>query len=99
MKILVLAGDLSPERNVSLSSAAMISEALRNLGHKVAMVDLFFGLECPAEEAERLFEAAIPEEYKRVGQVAPDLAQVRAARRRHHELRVHGLAVRLGPGR
>lgn len=81
MKILVLAGGLSPERNVSLSSAAMISEALRNLGHKVAMVDLFFGLDCPVEEAEQLFEAAIPEEYKRVGQVAPDLAQVRAARK------------------
>ena len=29
MKIVVLAGGLSPERNVSLSSGAMVSEALR----------------------------------------------------------------------
>ena len=43
MKIVVLAGGLSPERNVSLSSGAMVSEALREQGHQVALVDLFFG--------------------------------------------------------
>ena len=45
MKIVVLAGGLSPERNVSLSSGAMVSEALREQGHQVALVDLFFGTE------------------------------------------------------
>ncbi|RAZ93907.1 D-alanine--D-alanine ligase, partial [Klebsiella oxytoca] len=44
MKILVLAGGLSPERNVSLSSGAMVCEALRKRGHQVAMMDLFYGL-------------------------------------------------------
>ena len=33
MKIVVLAGGLSPERNVSLSSGTMIAHALRGLGH------------------------------------------------------------------
>ena len=34
MKIVVLAGGLSPERNVSLSSGAMVCEALRSKGHQ-----------------------------------------------------------------
>ena len=45
MKIVVLAGGLSPERNVSLSSGVMVAEALRSRGHRVALVDLYFGLE------------------------------------------------------
>ena len=32
MKIVVLAGGLSPERNVSLSTGVMVTEALRRLG-------------------------------------------------------------------
>ena len=52
MKIVVLAGGLSPERNVSLSSGAMVCEALRARGHQAALVDMFFGLEgrSPAED-------------------------------------------------
>ena len=45
MKIVVLAGGLSPERNVSLSSGTMITHALRSLGHQAALVDMYFGLE------------------------------------------------------
>ena len=44
MNILVLAGGLSPERNVSLSSGAMVCQALRERGHRAALVDLFFGV-------------------------------------------------------
>ena len=40
MKIVVLAGGLSPERNVSLSSGTMIAQALERLGHQVALVDM-----------------------------------------------------------
>ena len=39
MKIVVMAGGLSPERNVSLSSGVMIAEALRNRGHRAALVE------------------------------------------------------------
>ena len=45
MDIVVLAGGLSPERNVSFSSGAMVCEALAGLGHRVALVDAFLGLE------------------------------------------------------
>lgn len=81
MKILVLAGGLSPERNVSLSSGAMVCQALRDRGHQAALVDLFFGLEGDADSGEALYSAPIPEELKRVSRQAPDLEQVRASRK------------------
>ncbi|WP_288529250.1 D-alanine--D-alanine ligase [uncultured Secundilactobacillus sp.] len=44
MKIVVLAGGRSTERNVSLSSSARVANALREKGHQVAVADLFLGL-------------------------------------------------------
>ena len=79
MKIVVLAGGLSPERNVSLSSGAMVTQALRGRGHQVALVDLFFGLE-GTDRTRDLFDAPIPEQFKKVSRQAPDLAQIRASR-------------------
>ena len=81
MKIVVLAGGLSPERNVALSSGAMVCQALRSRGHQVALVDLFFGLEDVDGGMEALFDAPIPEAFKRVSPQAPDLDQVRASRK------------------
>lgn len=79
MKIVVLAGGLSPERNVSLSSGAMVTQALRSRGHQVALVDLFFGLE-GTDRTKDLYDAPIPESFKKVSPQAPDLEQVRASR-------------------
>ena len=81
MKIVVLAGGLSPERNVSLSSGSMVCQALRDRGHQVALVDLFFGLEDHKGEPEELFNAPIPDSFKKVSRQAPDLEQVRASRK------------------
>lgn len=81
MKIVVLAGGLSGERNVSLSSGTMVTEALRQRGHKVALVDLFFGLEKYAGKAEELYNEPVPEDWKRVSRQAPDLAAVREERK------------------
>ena len=83
MKILVLAGGLSPERNVSLSSGAMVCQALRERGHQAALVDLFFGVDEDEEELmglEGRYSAPIPEELKKVAREAPDLDQLRASR-------------------
>lgn len=65
MKIVVLCGGLSPERDVSLSTAAMSAAALRRLGHEVTCVDLFLGVVEPAAV---------------VGEDAPDLDALRALR-------------------
>lgn len=79
MKILVLAGGLSPERNVSLSSGAMVCQALRDRGHQVALMDLFYGLD-GAASGENLYSAPIPDSFKRVAREAPDLEQIRSKR-------------------
>lgn len=81
MKIVVLAGGLSPERMVSLSSGTKITEALRGRGHEVALVDLFFGLEGWTGAPEDLYHAPIPEAWRTVGHTAPDLDQVRKSRK------------------
>ena len=44
MNIVVLAGGISPERDVSLTSAALVSNALVKSGHKVCLLDVYEGL-------------------------------------------------------
>ncbi len=81
MKIVVLAGGISPERNVSLSSGTKIAQTLRTLGHETALIDMWFGLEdYPGLTGEELYSAAFPEKWRTVGRQAPDLASVRAGR-------------------
>ena len=45
MNIVVLAGGISPEREVSLVSGSQIAKALINCGHKVCLIDLYFGID------------------------------------------------------
>ena len=45
MKILVLDGGLSPEREVSLSTGTMVCNALREKGQDAILVDLFYDVE------------------------------------------------------
>lgn len=45
MRIIVLAGGLSPERDVSLSSGSLIANALIENGHDVMLLDLLLGRE------------------------------------------------------
>ena len=80
MKIVVLAGGLSPERNVSLSSGALICQALRERGHQVALVDLFFGVEDTGEDGMLPYRQPIPQAFRQVQRQAPDLKQVRSSR-------------------
>ena len=43
MNIVVLAGGLSTERDVSFKTGDMVSKALRENGHKVILLDVFMG--------------------------------------------------------
>ncbi len=80
MKIAVVCGGLSNERDVSLSSGTGIARALRGQGHQVALVDLFLGLpEAPADIAES-FTAEDRGLGQAVAETAPDLEAVRAMR-------------------
>ena len=82
MRIVVLAGGLSMERNVSLSSGTRICRALRARGHQAALVDLFLGLECYDGAPESIFDApdGLCGEFS-VAREEPDLDAVRASRR------------------
>lgn len=70
MNIVVLGGGYSPERHVSLTSAAMVTEALRSCGHQVALVDLYFNV---TESFEVLSSQEVPAHYKQVNMSIPDL--------------------------
>ena len=45
MNIVVLAGGLSPEREVSLTSGSLIANALMKNGHRVLLLDVYLGMD------------------------------------------------------
>ena len=51
MKIVVLAGGTSTERDVSIVSGTDVCKALRSKGHQAILVDVFFGKEGADPEA------------------------------------------------
>lgn len=80
MNIAVLCGGLSNERNVSISSGTGIAHALREKGHRVAVVDLFLGYTDPFDKPEDTFttEDTVPQFL--VAEQTPDLSELRAMR-------------------
>lgn len=80
MKIVVLAGGISTERDVSLSSGVMIYRALKKKGHQAVLLDVYLGY--TGEDAERIFEKE--EDWdKEMGVITdknPDIEQVKAMR-------------------
>ncbi len=91
MNIVVLAGGLSPERDVSISSGVMIANALRSMGHRAILADLFFGepsLPTPVSQAFNVMGELPP---RPVPTKAPDIAAVRASR-------ANGLSSQIGAG-
>lgn len=77
MKIVVLCGGLSNERDVSISSGTGIIRALRSLGHRAVLIDLFLGCD---EVTEEMFTAEERDDAFSVAESAPDLTAVRAMR-------------------
>lgn len=78
MKIAVLAGGWSPEREVSLTSGTLIANALMENGHRVALVDVYLGVTIPRDGAEPLF-GKTPLPPHTIGEIQPDLAALRAS--------------------
>ncbi len=79
MNILVLAGGYSPERNVSLSSGAMIAGALRRNGHNVAIIDSYIGVSDGEADIAQLYKKEIDESWKTISTAVPDLKALKAA--------------------
>ena len=89
MKIVVLGGGVSTEREVSLVTATSICRALRERGHQAVFVDLYFGLEDYDGPLESAFDA--PDGLcgkAAIEHSAPDLQSVMASRRWHSSSRI-----------
>ena len=80
MKILVLCGGLSNERDVSFSTGTGAASALRELGHQVVLLDLFLGYPGDLEDPDALFSMGAELASVSIGEASPDLEQVRAMR-------------------
>ena len=82
MKIVVLGGGISTERNVSLVTATSVCKALRALGHKAIFVDMFLGMENYTGRLEDAFDApdGLCSDVS-VSRTAPDLEKVKASRK------------------
>jgi D-alanine-D-alanine ligase len=76
MKILVLAGGYSPERDVSLTSGSLIANALCREGHRVCLADVYLGTEL-GEDVDAMFNTEQKAVYK-VSDSVPDLDALKA---------------------
>ena len=82
MKIVVLGGGISTEREVALVTSTSVCKALRSLGHKAIFVDMFMGLENYDGALEDAFD--VPDGFcgsVAVERKAPDLEAVKASRK------------------
>ena len=82
MKIVVLAGGLSTERDVSLISGRGACEALRKMGHQAILIDVYLGIEGTKESLADIFERGQEEEegQQGIGTIEPDIEKVKAMR-------------------
>lgn len=83
MKIVVLAGGYSPEREVSLSSGSLIANALMENGHAVLLLDLYLGKPEAAGKSETELAALFRTQEDgaryayRISEREPDLAELK----------------------
>ncbi len=80
MKIVVLAGGISTERDVSFVSGKNVYEALKSKGHQVVLTDVYLGME---GMPENVFEADIDwtAQIGAVSEQCPDIEAVKAMRK------------------
>ena len=83
MKIVVLAGGLSTERDVSFKTGEMVSKALRENGHQVILLDVFMGYSDKEEDLTGIFDRAeaVSVKVAAIPETAPDLEKVKAQRK------------------
>lgn len=82
MNIVVLAGGLSTERDVSIKTGSTVEKALKENGHKTILLDVFMGYSDKEEDLTGIFDrgAEIGIKAESIPEVAPDLAKVKASR-------------------
>ncbi|MFP3156165.1 D-alanine--D-alanine ligase [Lachnospiraceae bacterium ZAX-1] len=84
MNIVVLAGGLSTERDVSFATGNVVSNALRMKGHKVVLLDVFLGYSDKPEDLTGIFDRSEAVSVKISNEIksqAPIPAEIRAMRK------------------
>lgn len=83
MKIVVLAGGLSTERDVSFKTGEMVTKALRENGHQVILLDVFMGYSDKEEDLTGIFDRAeaVSVKVAAIPETAPDLEKVKVQRK------------------
>ncbi len=76
MKIAVVCGGISSERDVSVTSGTNVARALRERGHKAVLVDLFYGYSGEYSDPAELFEREQEDLYYCVKEQVPDVAKM-----------------------
>ncbi len=78
MNIAVICGGLSSERDVSITSGSNAARALREKGHNVVLVDLFYGYEGEYNDPAELFEREQKDIRYSVKEETPDVKKLLA---------------------
>ena len=82
MRIVVLAGGTSTERDVSVSSGLLVSAALREKGHEVVLRDVFTGYEQDICDVNALFKQNYSfTDSAKVGETISDIDEIKEKRR------------------
>lgn len=83
MDIVVLAGGLSTERDVSFKTGDKVSGALRRKGHRVILLDVFMGYGDQEQDVSDLFEHSleVSVSVSAIPETAPDIERVRRSRK------------------
>lgn len=83
MDIVVLAGGLSTERDVSFQTGDKVSRALRKKGHRVILLDVFMGYGECEQDVSGLFERSqeVSVSVSGIPEIAPDIEKVRRSRK------------------
>ena len=76
MKIVVLAGGYSPERDVSLTSGSLIANALIKNGHSVLLLDAYCGIRELPKDPFSLFKTEATYSHK-ISEEIPDLKKLK----------------------
>ena len=79
MKILVLCGGLSNERDVSITSGSCVARSLRERGHSVVLLDMFSGYGGDCSDPTKLFDEQQQDLRYSVGEETPDIASLIAS--------------------
>ena len=77
MKIVVLAGGISTERDVSLVTGTMIYKALKQKGHQLVLLDVYMGYEGDAADIFSR-ERDWSENFGSISEQNPDINAVKA---------------------